>query len=148
MNIEVTIKSPELAAAINALAAAMGNRQLQAPAEEAPAAPKEKPARSAKAKETTPPTPEPETDGDAGEKQIDTPTEQEPASSSNDESSDAVIEYAQIKKAVMDVSLAKGRDAAVALLAEFGAKKGDEVPEAKWPAFLARADEIKTEELA
>ena len=157
MNITVEIKCPELAAAINNLAAAMGNRQLQAPTASDIAkfadentvkngkedeAPKEKPARSAAKKQTTPPTSDPseEAGSEAGAEEPQTEEKSEPAHADPEV---AVIEYNDIKKAVMATSLAKGREAAVALLAEFGAKKGDEVPEERWAEFLARAAEVQ-----
>ena len=139
MNITLDIQCPELAQAINNLAAAMGNRQLQAP--EATAEP-EKPKTAAKPaakKPTTQPTPEPETAGDAGEPATD---QAAPASPSNDESSGADVDYAQVKAAVMKVSTTKGRQAAVDLLAEFNAKVGGDLTEEQWGPFLARAEEV------
>lgn len=143
MNINVEIKTPELAAAIHALAAAMGNRQLQdgrgAPLEvmgstlEIAVVP-EKPAKPAAKKPTTTPTPEPET---AGEKATPEPS---PASSSSDDAS--AVDYGQVKAAVMQVSKDKGRDAAVALLAEFDAKVGGDLKEEQWSTFVARAAEV------
>lgn len=139
MNVTVEIKCPELAAAINNLVAAMGNRQLQAP--EATAEPEKpkatKPAKSAAEKPTTPATPEPETAGDAGEPATD---QAKPASDENE--SGSAIDYAQVKAAVMKVSTTKGRQAAVDLLAEFGAKVGGDLTEEQWGPFLARAEEV------
>jgi len=141
MNVSVTITSPELAEALNNLADAIrGRTGAFVPATEVEKTEPEKPktaARSAKAKETTPSTSEPETDAGAGEKA--TP-DQEPASSSKDESSD--IDYAQVKAAVMKVSTTKGRQAAVDLLGEFDAKVGGDLTEEQWGPFLARADEV------
>jgi hypothetical protein len=141
VNITLDIKCPELAQAINNLAAAMSIRSvdgaLQAP--EATAEP-EKPktaARSAKAKETTPVTPEPETAGDAGEPAT---GQTEPASDENE--SGSAIDYAQVKAAVMKVSTTKGRQAAVDLLGEFNAKVGGDLTEEQWGPFLARAEEV------
>lgn len=143
MNVTVTIASPELAAALNNLAAAISGRTgafvpLTAAETADPTAGDarpEKPARGAAKKPTTPSTPEPETASGDGEKG--TP-EQEPASSSNDESSEGV-DYADIKKAVVALSLAKGRDQVVAILSKFGVPEGgkaDQVPEAKWGELL------------
>jgi hypothetical protein len=52
--------------------------------------------------------------------------------------------YDDVKRAIIDVSKAKGRDAAVALLAEFKATKGPDLqgtPE-KFAPFVARAAEL------
>jgi len=141
VNITLDIKCPELAAAINNLAAAIrGRTGAFVPVTEAdPEKPEkpEKPARSAATKETTPPTPEPETAGDGTGPATD---EAALATSSNDESS--AIDYAQVKAAVMKVSTTKGRQAAVDLLAEFDAKVGGDLTEEQWGPFLARADEV------
>jgi len=145
MNITLDIKCPELAAAINNLAAAMGNRQLQAPEPPAEDAKPEKPARSAGKAKTTPPTSDPSEEA-GSELGAEEPQAEEKSEPAHADPEVAVIEYNDIKKAVMATSLAKGREAAVALLAEFGAKKGDEVEEARWPEFLARAAEVQAGE--
>lgn len=148
MNVEVKIVAPDLAEALNNLADAIRGRTgafvpvtaaEAAAGEAAPekAAQPEKPVRSAAKKPTTPPTPEPETAGDAGEKG--TP-EKEPASGENE--SGSAIDYAQVKAAVMKVSTTKGRQAAVDLLGEFNAKVGGDLSEEQWGPFLARADEV------
>lgn len=141
MNVEVKIVAPDLAEALNNLADAIrGRTGAFVPATEVEKTEPEKPktaARSAKAKETTPVTPEPETAGDAGE----TATDQETPASDESESGSA-IDYAQVKAAVMKVSTTKGRQAAVDLLAEFKAKVGGDLTEEQWGPFLARADEV------
>ena len=137
MNIEVKIVAPGLEEALNKLAAAMGNRQLQAPEATADPEKPEKPARSAATKKTTPPTPEPETAGDGTGPAT---AQAEPASDESE--SGSAIDYAQVKAAVMKVSTTKGRQAAVDLLAEFGAKVGGDLTEEQWGPFLARAEEV------
>ena len=52
------------------------------------------------------------------------------------------VDYNQVKTAVMAVSKAKGREAAVALLGEFDAKVGGDLAEDQWGPFLARAAEV------
>jgi len=52
------------------------------------------------------------------------------------------VDYTQVKAAVMAVSKAKGRDAAVALLGEFDALVGGDLTEEEWGPFLARAAEV------
>jgi hypothetical protein len=140
VNITLDIKCPELAQAINNLAAAMGNRQLQAPeASPEPEKPKTA-ARSAKADKTTPSTPEQETDAGAGEAS-ETTSDRPAAQSPSDDASGSDIDYAQVKAAVMKVSTTKGRQAAVDLLGEFNAKVGGDLTEEQWGPFLARAEE-------
>ena len=43
-----------------------------------------------------------------------------------------------VKPVFLDFGKAKGRDAAMALLAEFNVKGATEIPAEQWPAFLAR----------
>jgi hypothetical protein len=52
--------------------------------------------------------------------------------------------YDDVKRAIIEVSKAKGRDAAVALLAEFGAAKGPDLQPTpdKFAPFVARAAEL------
>lgn len=47
--------------------------------------------------------------------------------------------YEEVAAAVKHVATVKGRDAAVALLAEFGATNAKQLTEDKWPAFVAKA---------
>lgn len=146
MNVNVTIASPELAEALNNLAEAIrGRTGAFVPVTAAETVPVEetssgKPARSAKAKPTTPPTSEPETATGDGDPRTANIEERAPASSSNDESSDAEgVDYADIKKAVVALSLAKGRDQVVAILTKFGVPEGgkaDQVAEERWGELL------------
>lgn len=47
--------------------------------------------------------------------------------------------YEEVAAAVKHVATVKGRDAAVALLAEFGATNAKQLTEDKWPTFVAKA---------
>lgn len=154
MNVEVKIVAPELAEALNNLADAIRGRtgafvpvtasdiakfadENTTPEAKAASDTGKPPARSAKAKPTTPSTSEPETAGDAGE-----PATDQAALASDENENGSAIDYAQVKAAVMKVSTTKGRQAAVDLLAEFDAKVGGDLTEEQWGPFLARADEV------
>jgi hypothetical protein len=52
------------------------------------------------------------------------------------------VDYTQVKAAVLKVSQEKGRAAAVELLGEFDAKVGGDLTEEQWGPFLARAAEV------
>ena len=133
MNITLDIKCPELAQAINNLAAAMsiravGNELASVPEKEdlhdprhVGAALSGKP-KTPKAKAEPEPAVEPEAELAA-----------EPS---------ADVDYTQVKAAVLKVSQEKGRAAAVELLGEFDAKVGGDLTEEQWGPFLARAAEV------
>lgn len=55
----------------------------------------------------------------------------------------AKLEYARdVRPPFLAYGKAKGRDAATALLGEFGVKAATEIAADKWPAFLARVNEL------
>jgi hypothetical protein len=57
--------------------------------------------------------------------------------------SDIALDYAKdVKPVLINVSKVKGRDALIALLAKFGAAKGDELPAAKLNDVLSNANEL------
>jgi len=104
--------------------------RISVPATEGPAPAPKTQARSAAPTAPTPPTV-------AAEPAAAPATKAEP-------SEPAALTYDDVKRAIIEVSKAKGRDAAVALLAEFGATKGPDLqatPE-KFAPFVARATEI------
>jgi len=137
LNITLDIKCPELAQAINNLASAMSIRSVGNELQDIvkPSAPKEdlhdprhvgaaltgKP-KTAKAAPVVEPAAVPE-------------QEALPETATG-------VDYAQVKTAVMAVSKAKGREAAVELLGEFDAKVGGDLTEDQWGPFLARAAEV------
>jgi len=138
VNITLDIKCPELAQAINNLAAAMSIRSVDGALQDIvkPAAPKEDlhdprhvgaGPKTPKAKPAPEPVVEPAT----------VPEQETPA-----EAEVPAADYAQVKTAVMAVSKAKGREAAVELLGEFNAKVGGDLTEDQWGPFLARAAEV------
>lgn len=136
MNIEVKIVAPELAAAINNLAAAMGNRQLQAPETDTPAGKPKAAARSAKAKTTTPATSD-QTEEAGPEAGAKAPAEESTASASTDQ-----LDYSTyIKAPFLALAAEKGREVALELLAVYGVKSAQDVPEADWPALRVAIDE-------
>ena len=147
MNITIEIKCPEMVEAINNLASAITIRAADQELKRdivKPAAPKEdlhdprhvgaalsgKPITS-KVKAAPEPVVEPEAEPDL------------PPVLADDASDCAqIVSYAQIKDAVMRVSKAKGREGAIELLGEFGAKLGGDLTEAQWGPFLARAEQV------
>lgn len=141
---EVRITAPELAEALNNLAAAIAGRTGETlPQTEAVQPEKQKPARSAakpspQTEPSTPVTEEAQQEPTLGATDL-APENEASASEAGD------LTYAAVKKAVMDVSVKKGRAAAVALLGEFGVPEGqkaDQIDEARWGEFVARAAEV------
>ena len=145
MNITIEIKCPEMVEAINNLASAITIRAADQELKRdivKPAAGKVttvllggealtgKPITS-KVKAAPEPVVEPEAEPDL------------PPVLADDASDCAqIVSYAQIKDAVMRVSKAKGREAAIELLGEFGAKLGGDLTEEQWGPFLARAEQV------
>ena len=127
MNITLDIRCPELAQAINNLAAAMSIRAVGNELASVP----EKPFLGAVKAVSPPKTPK-------------VKAEPEPAVEPEGEPAEAAVavDYTQVKAAVMKVSQEKGRQAAVDLLAEFDAKVGGDLTEEQWGPFLARAEEV------
>ena len=134
MNITLDIKCPELAEAINNLAAAMSIRSVDGALRDI-VKPAEKPFLGA-VKAVSPPKAKPASEPLTTEPVVG--IDAEPAA----EPEALAVDYAQVKTAVMAVSKAKGRDAAVALLGEFDAKVGGDLAEEQWGPFLARAAEV------
>jgi hypothetical protein len=132
VNITLDIKCPELAQAINNLAAAMSIRSVDGALQDI-VKPAEKPFLGA-VKAVPPPkakaAPEPVAEPAAVPEQEALP---EPS---------ADVDYTQVKAAVLKVSQEKGRAAAVELLGEFDAKVGGDLTEEQWGPFLARAAEV------
>lgn len=158
MNVTLEIKAPDLAAAINNLAAAIAGRTGETVVGVTEPE-KQKAARSAAkpSPKTEPSTP------DTGEaKQEPTPTEAAEADQSASGEADAAGEasqgqgeadavgglaYDDVKKAVFNVSKEKGRDAVVSLLTDFdvdvaAGQKADVIPEARWADFIAEAQKV------
>jgi hypothetical protein len=133
VNITLDIKCPELAQAINNLAAAMSIRSVDGALRDI-VKPAEKPFLGAVKAVSPPkakPAPEPVVEAAAV-------PEQEPAA----EPVAPAADYTQVKAAVLKVSQEKGRPAAVELLGEFDAKVGGDLAEEQWGPFLARAAEV------
>lgn len=131
MNITLDIKCPELAEAINNLAAAMSIRSVDGALQDI-VKPAEKPFLGAVKAVSPPKTPKAEPVVEPA-----AVPEQEPAVETA-----TAVDYNQVKTAVMAVSKAKGREAAVELLGEFDAKVGGDLTEDQWGPFLARAAEV------
>lgn len=157
MNVTLEIKAPDLAAAINNLAAAIAGRTGEAVAgvNGGTAEPeKQKPARSAakpspKTEPSTPDTGEAKQEPTLGA--TDLAPENEASASEQPETGDAAkLAYADVKKAVFNVSTKKGRDAVVKLLTDFGVdvdagQKADVIDEKRWPEFISAAERVVAE---
>lgn len=130
MNITLYIRCPELAQAINNLAAAMSIRSVDGALQDI-VKPAEKPFLGAVKAVSPPKTPK-------------VKAEPEPAVEPEGEPAEVAVavDYTRVKAAVMKVSQEKGRQAAVDLLAEFDAKVGGDLTEEQWGPFLARAEEV------
>lgn len=137
MNVEVKIVAPELAQALNNLAAAIAGRNIEAEptADQEPVAEgKGKPTRARAAAKTektepdTPPTSEETGTADTN----DTASDQENAGSA----SHGLDYETDIKAPFLKLAAEKGRDAAVALLVPYKASSAQGVPEDKWPEFI------------
>lgn len=128
------------AAQLNAIMAALGTTGLQ-PAATAPVAtPAPKAERVAKPKAE----PKPEaTEGNAAAASSEPATTAAPAASSTASEQPAAdapaISIADVNAAIIGLAKAKGRDAAVAVLKEFGVAKAPELKAEQYPAVVAAA---------
>lgn len=150
MNIEVKIVAPELAAALETLAAAIASRSAEAPMQEA--APASPPAKGRKAKDPAPsaeqpsapdtaPTSEPETrqETPSGEAEADP----SPASTQTDAPSvEEPIPYDEVRKRILDIGAKKSRDAVLELLSEFGVSGGKDLKPEQYAEFVQAADKV------
>lgn len=130
--IEIKIAAPELAAALNNLAAAIAGKPAAGPVQDAePEKPK---ATRAKKTEAAPET----VSEDAPATAPSAPTAE--ASSSTSQSAEVeAVTYPDVQARV--IGLAKhSRDAATGLLGEFGVSHGKELKEEQWAEFVAAAD--------
>ena len=138
MNITIEIKCPEMVEAINNLASAITIRAADQELKRdivKPAAPKEDlhdPRHVGAALSGKPKTPKAKAEPE--------PAVEPEAELAAEPSAD--VDYTRVKAAVMKVSTAKGRQAAVDLLGEFGAKVGGDLTEEQWGPFLARAEQV------
>ena len=139
MNITLDIKCPELAQAINNLAAAMSIRSVDGALQDI-VKPAEKPFLGA-VKAVSPPK-TPKVKGEPEPAVVPAEPQAEPDLLPLSVLADEAVDYTQVKAAVMKVHRAKGREAAVDLLGEFDAKVGGDLTEEQWGPFLARAEEV------
>lgn len=137
MNITLDIKCPELAEAINNLAAAMSIRSVDGALRDI-VKPAEKPFLGAVKAVSPPKTPKVKGEPEPAVVPVEPKPDLLPLSVLADEA----VDYTQVKAAVMKVHKAKGREAAVDLLGEFDAKVGGDLTEEQWAPFLARAEEV------
>jgi hypothetical protein len=136
VNITLDIKCPELAQAINNLAAAMSIRAVGDELRDV-VKPTEKPFLGA-VKAVSPP----KVKAEPVVEPVAEPKAEAAAAAAAELETATAVDYAQVKTAVMAVSKAKGREAAVELLGEFEAKVGGDLTEDQWGPFLARAAEV------
>ncbi len=132
MNITLDIKCPELAQAINNLAAAMSIRSVDGALRDIV-----KPAEKPKAAQA-------ELAAKTGSNRVVSSVGEAPPVDEAVPSELVALapDYAQVKATVLKVSQEKGRAAAVELLGEFDAKVGGDLTEEQWGPFLARAAEV------
>lgn len=143
--IEIKIVAPELAEALNNLAAAIAGGTPRVGATPGiqtteQAAEPEKP-KTTRAKKT-----EAATETAKAEEPADAPSAPTDEASSSTSQSEAPsdVSYPDVQARV--IGLAKhSRDAATGLLGKFGVSHGKELQEEQWPAFIARADELIAE---
>jgi hypothetical protein len=140
VNITLDIKCPELAQAINNLAAAMSIRAVGDELRDV-VKPTEKPFLGA-VKAVSPPKVKAEPVVEPVAEPVAEPKAEAAAAAAAELETATAVDYAQVKTAVMAVSKAKGREAAVELLGEFEAKVGGDLTEDQWGPFLARAAEV------
>lgn len=143
MNITIEIKCPEMVEAINNLASAITIRAADQELKRDIVKPAEKPFLGA-VKAVSPPKTKatPETADDDGDPRTANIEERAPALLPLSVLADDAIDYVQIKDTVMRVAKAKGREGAIELLGEFGAKLGGDLTEEQWGPFLARAEQV------
>lgn len=152
MNIEVKVVAPELAAALNSLAAAIAGKGIHSadtPAQGA--ATDSPPAKGRKAKTdapapsaeqpsagTTTPTSEPEApEQPSGEAKA------EPTSASTEAAaSDEPIPYDAVRKRILEIGAKKSRDAVLELLSEFGVSGGKDLKPEQYAEFVEAADKV------
>lgn len=147
--IEIKIAAPELAAALNNLAAAIAGgtprldaASIQTAAQVEAAAEQEKPKRAPKPKTETPS----ETVSEAEPATAEPAPTAEAFSSTSQSAEPEAVTYPDVQARV--IGLAKrSRDAATGLLGEFGVSHGKELKEEQWAEFVAAAD-AKIAELA
>ena len=136
--IEIKIAAPELAEALNNLAAAIAGGKPVAgkpAAETVQDAEPEKPKRTPKPKTETPS----ETASEAEPAIAEAAPTAEASSSTSQSEAPSDVSYPDVQARV--IGLAKhSRDAATGLLGEFGVSHGKELKEEQWAEFVAAAD--------
>ena len=140
--IEIKIAAPELAQALNNLAAAIAGK----PVAGIPATGPVQEAEPEKPKTTRTKNTEAATETAKAEEPADAPsaTTDEASSSTSQSEAPSDVSYPDVQARV--IGLAKhSRDAATGLLGKFGVSHGKELKEEQWPAFIARADELIAE---
>ena len=148
MNIEVKVVAPELAAALETLAAAIASRSAEAPAQEA--ATDSPPAKGRKAKDPAPSAEQPSAPDTAptSDTQPETPSgeakaDPSPASTQTDAPSvEEPIPYDEVRKRILDIGAKKSRDAVLELLSEFGVSGGKDLKPEQYAEFVDAADKV------
>lgn len=80
---------------------------------------------------------------EASEKKAEASPVREDKTEVENSEADKPVDFDAVKEAVLNLNRKKGRDAAVAVLAKFGAKKvGPELAEKDWAAVIAECDAV------
>lgn len=152
-DITIKIEAPELASAINALAAAFAGGARSLPTEGA--AEPEKPKRAPRAAKTDTPATSDTSSTDAAEATSSTEAAAETASDpASDGSAPDGLVYEDVRGKVLDLTAKRGREATVGLLAQFAteagepAAKGTELQESDWAEFVEKATALIEGDLA
>ena len=131
--IEIKIAAPELAQALNNLAAAIAGKPVAVDAVQEAEPEKPKATRAKKTEAVTETVPE-DAPADAP-----SATTDEASSSTSQSEAPSAVSYPDVQARV--IGLAKhSRDAATGLLGEFGVSHGKELKEEQWAEFIAAAD--------
>jgi predicted component of type VI protein secretion system len=152
VNIEVKVVAPELAAALNNLAAAIAGKGVgttdplsQEAATDSPPAK----GRKAKADAPAPSAEQPSagttehTFGPTAQEQPSGEAKAEPTSASTEAAaSDEPIPYDEVRKRILEIGAKKSRDAVLELLSEFGVSGGKDLKPDQYAEFVEAADKV------
>lgn len=158
-DITIKIEAPELASAINALAAAFSGGSVARAVADATLPPEtaepEKPKRAPRAAKTDTPA----TSGTSSTVEAEATSSTEPAAeTASDPASDGSapdgLVYEDVRGKVLELTAKRGREATVGLLAQFAteagepAAKGTELQESDWAEFVEKATALIEGDLA
>lgn len=140
MDITVKIDFPALDRLVVVLEAQISGVNTATPTTAAP----DKPARTAAKDRTTQASATPVSEA-SQEPKGSSPTEpegQSPTGDAGTAEASKSVDYKDVKKMILDLVAKKGREAAVALLKDFDATKGEEIDAARWGAFIFAGEAV------